>query len=98
MKQFVIDGERFSDLAGFYEYVGTVLCPGFGWGKNLDAFNDILRGGFGAFEYGEPIQILWLSSDKSHNDLGSKVPGHAQTQFEMLVEIIQENDHQLIFK
>lgn len=98
MKQFVIDGEQFSNLAEFYDSVGTVLCPGFDWGKNLDAFNDILRGGFGAFAFGEPIQIVWLASDKSLKDLCSKVPGHRQTQFEMLVEIIQENDHQLIFK
>ena len=39
-------------------------------GRNLDAFNDVLRGGFGAFEYEEPIAIVWEHSDKSKSDLG----------------------------
>ncbi len=70
MKRFIIDGKQFSDLDGFYDHVGDILCPGFDWGRNLDALNDILRGGFGAFDYGEPIEILWHNCDKSKRDLG----------------------------
>jgi RNAse (barnase) inhibitor barstar len=39
---FVIDGRDFKTLEGFFEAVGDVLVPGEEWGKNLDAFNDIL--------------------------------------------------------
>jgi len=42
-----IDGTRFSTLEEFYTEVSRVLIPGAAWGHNLDAFNDILRGGFG---------------------------------------------------
>jgi hypothetical protein len=44
--------------------------PGWKIGRNLDAFNDMLRGGFGVHEYEEPIQLIWLHSDKSRKDLG----------------------------
>ena len=46
MQTYTIDGERFSTLEEFYEEIGRVLQLG-SWGHNLDAFNDILRGGFG---------------------------------------------------
>ena len=46
---FTIDGRRFSNMAGFYDEVEQVFTCGLDWkiGRNLDAFNDILRGGFG---------------------------------------------------
>ena len=70
-KTFVINGDNFSDLSGFYDEVQGVLTEHFeGFGRNLDAFNDILRGGFGRFDYGENIQIVWKNSIKSKMDLG----------------------------
>jgi hypothetical protein len=41
-------------------------------GRNLDAFNDVLRGGFGVYEYAEPVRLIWLHSNKSRKDLGRK--------------------------
>jgi hypothetical protein len=38
---------RFSTLQEFFEEVSRVLIPGQSWGRNLDAFNDMLRGSFG---------------------------------------------------
>ena len=38
--------------------------------SNLSAFNDVLMGGFGLFEYDEPISIVWNDSAKSRHDLG----------------------------
>jgi len=69
-KQFTIDGTNFSTLNGVYDEVGKVLCPDFEWGRNLDAFNDILRGGIEEHEYEEPIELVWKNSEKSRNDLG----------------------------
>ena len=56
---FTIDGRRFSNMAGFYDEVERVFTFGLDWkiGRNLNAFNDILRGGFGRHEYGQPIHI-----------------------------------------
>lgn len=45
--RYQIDGSRFATLEEFFEEVSRVLIPGEPWGRNLDAFNDILRGGFG---------------------------------------------------
>jgi RNAse (barnase) inhibitor barstar len=66
---FSIDGERFSDLEGFYDEVSEHLIPGASWGRNLDAFNDILRGGFGT--PGGGFRFRWLNSQQSHDRLGS---------------------------
>ncbi|MFN9976279.1 MAG: barstar family protein, partial [Phycisphaerae bacterium] len=38
------------------------------WGKNLDAFNDILRGGFGTPDHG--FVIRWVNSRRSQEALG----------------------------
>ncbi len=72
IKTFVLDGNKFNTLEGFYDEVERVLTKDLDWkiSRNLDAFNDVLRGGFGAFEYEEPIQIIWDHSDKSKSDLG----------------------------
>ena len=50
---FTIDGRRFSNMAGFYDEVERVLTFGLDRkiGRNLNAFNDILRGGFWRHEY-----------------------------------------------
>ena len=71
-KVFIFDGNNFVTLADFYYEVERILTTDLDWkiGGNLDAFNDILRGGFGAFEYEEPIDIIWEHSDKSKSDLG----------------------------
>src|ERR1700688_3666347 len=45
--RYQIDGSRSAILEEFYEEVSRVLIPGESWGRNLDAFNDDLRGGFG---------------------------------------------------
>jgi RNAse (barnase) inhibitor barstar len=63
-----LDGARFATLEEFYEEVGRVLVPGVEWGKNLDAFNDILRGGFGAPTGG--FMLRWKNHRLSRVRLG----------------------------
>jgi RNAse (barnase) inhibitor barstar len=65
---YEIDGTRFSTLEEFYDEISRVLIPGAEWGHNLDAFNDILRGGFGTPEGG--FVLRWLNSDVSRERLG----------------------------
>jgi len=59
---YEIDGQRFSTLEDFYTEVSRVVIPGADWGHNLDAFNDILRGGFGTPEGGFTVRRLQLPS------------------------------------
>ncbi len=72
-EKFIIDGRNFSTLKEFYDEVERVFTFDLDWkiGRNLDAFNDILRGGFGRHSYGAPILIQWLNYEKSEKDLGS---------------------------
>src|ERR1051325_320154 len=65
---YEIDGTRFSTLEEFYEEVSRVLIPDAYWGRNLDPFNDILRGGFGTPEEG--FVLVWKNSDLSRRRLG----------------------------
>lgn len=68
-----IDGNAFADLSGFYDEVERKLTRDLGWslGRNLDAFNDILRGGFGVHEYNEELELVWLNSAVSERQLGN---------------------------
>ena len=70
-KEIVIDGESFSTLGGFYACVSDRLgTPAGKTIRSLDAFNDLLRGGFGKTEAGESLHVRWIHSDKSRTDLG----------------------------
>src|SRR3954453_12585762 len=63
-----IDGNEFSTLEEFYDQVSLRVIPEADWGRNLDAFNDILRGGFGTPEGG--FVLRWRNSDVSRERLG----------------------------
>jgi len=65
---YVIDGANFSTLEEFWDEISNVLIPEVYWGKNLDAFNDILSGGFGTPEEG--FVLIWKNSDLSKSRLG----------------------------
>jgi RNAse (barnase) inhibitor barstar len=67
-----LDGARFDSLEGFFDEVERVLIPGARWGRNLDAFNDVLRGGFGTPEGG--FTLRWRDAGRSREALG-----HAET-------------------
>jgi RNAse (barnase) inhibitor barstar len=78
--EIIIDANQFSDLAGFAEHFSQVALKGqHRWHGNLNAFNDILRGGFGTPEGG--FTVVWRNHQKSRQDL-------AQT-FDTLLEIIR---------
>jgi len=66
---FEIDGKNFSTLEEFYDEVEKQLIPDFGgFGRNLDAFNDILSGGFGTPFSG--FILVWHASNISREQLG----------------------------
>jgi RNAse (barnase) inhibitor barstar len=70
MKSFVINGNNFSDLSSFFDEVENVLTDKTSeFGRNFDAFNDVLRGGFGKYDYNESVELIWKNSKKSRRDL-----------------------------
>lgn len=70
--KIVIDGNNFSTLEGFFDEIDRVLTKDLDWktGHNLDAYNDLLRGGFGVHDIEQPLEIHWINSEKSRRDLG----------------------------
>lgn len=62
-----IDGACFSDFDGFTREFSRLL-PDHTWRGNLDAFNDILAGGFGTPDNGWVLR--WLNSGLSRSALG----------------------------
>ncbi|MEV0890611.1 barstar family protein [Promicromonospora sp. NPDC050262] len=63
----VVDGTRFGDLDGFAREFSRLLS-GYTWRGNLDALNDVLRGGYGTPEHGWTLR--WVGSETSRVALG----------------------------
>ncbi len=85
MKQFVFDSRAFNSVPTFFEHADRVLCSNFTSGRNMNAFRDILEGGFGAFEYQEEIQLIWRGTEKAKSDLGEA--------YGWMVEAIRAKSH-----
>ena len=68
--EYIIDGNEFNNMDEFYKFVDKTFSDGEEPCRNLDAFTDYLRGGFGKHKYNEPIKITWVNNEKSKNDLG----------------------------
>ena len=85
--RFVIDGSAFDDREGFYAYMSRLLAedPAFRCGRKLDALNDLLRGGFGAYGYGQPVEFCWTDFARSRALLGEEVCAR-------IAEVIRDTD------
>jgi len=85
MRTIKIDGNNFCDLQGFYIEIEQKMTQGLNWkiGRNLDAFADILQGGFGVHDINEKYELQWLNSDKSKIELS--------TDYVLLLDIIKDN-------
>ncbi|WP_439558176.1 barstar family protein [Dyadobacter sp.] len=71
-KQIVIDGNAVHDIPSFYDEVNRAFMQGEDWilGASLDAFSDLLFGGFGAIKGNEPVELVWLNQRRSREVLG----------------------------
>jgi len=65
-----LDGLRITTLEQFYDEVSRTLIPHAPWGRNLDAFNDILRGGFGTPDQG--FDLVWRHHATAREHLGHR--------------------------
>ncbi len=71
-RRYVLEGRAFSTLQEFAAHFSEVVLDGHVWNGNLDAFNDILRGGFGTPDGG--FVLVW----KDHG-ISRKCLGHGET-------------------
>ncbi|RTY85906.1 barstar family protein [Flavobacterium sp. GT3R68] len=87
-KLIIINGNHFSDLESFYTEIDKVLTKNLKWktGHNLDAFNDILCGGFGVFQNDDQINLNWINFSKSQTELTKETT-------DLLVGIIEKQKH-----
>jgi RNAse (barnase) inhibitor barstar len=67
---FTIEGSKIATLEDFWREIGeAVNGPGGYFGRNLDAFNDCLRGGYFP-EDTEEFTFLWRDHQQSRQSLG----------------------------
>jgi RNAse (barnase) inhibitor barstar len=68
-KIIIIEGHNISHIEEFFDEIQRVLCPNFThFGRNWNALNDVLRGGFGVYDLGENIflQVRFKNYIKKH--------------------------------
>jgi len=72
MQQIVIEGKNIHDINSFYKEINRVFMQDEDWklGESLDAFNDLLFGGFGVLKATPIIQLVWNNIAASSNALG----------------------------
>ena len=72
MRTIILDGERFGDIASFYEEINRLFMSTDDWklSQTLDGFHDLLYGGIGVLEPRERFRLVWLHTSKSREDLG----------------------------
>lgn len=86
-KTFEIQGQNIHDIETFYDEIQRVLCPQCGFfGRNLDALEDILRGGFGTFDFGESIRVIVHHPETIKKAVGSD-------KYDIIVEIFANHPH-----
>jgi RNAse (barnase) inhibitor barstar len=85
--RLIIDGAAFDTLEGFFQHFSEIALDGGSWGRNLDAFNDVLRGGFGTPEGGFILE--WRNHALSRLRLG-----HVETarQYERMLQTCHPNN------
>ncbi len=86
--EYVINGTRIKSEKIFYNEIEKVLTSGLTWkiGRNLNAFNDVLRGGFGCYDYGEEFILKWKNFSVSERHLD---PGFLKR----VLGILEENEN-----
>jgi len=72
MHTLIIEGGKIHDIASFYDEINRLFMSGADWkiGHSLDAFNDVLYGGFSEIAPGEPVLLIWKDIEKSSAALG----------------------------
>ena len=67
-REYVIDGHRTYSLEAFFDEFGRIVLHETRWGRNLDAFDDVLQGEFETPDEG--FTLRWINSGDARNSLG----------------------------
>ncbi|AZI33093.1 barstar family protein [Kaistella carnis] len=72
MKNIIIEGKHITDIETFYKEINRVFMQNEDWdiSQSLDAFNDLLYGGFGEIKGNEPLQLIWKNFEENKKQLG----------------------------
>lgn len=93
MKEYTINGNKFRNANGFYKYAESVFISNLSWetGRNLDAFTELLEGGFGEHDYKEEIIVEWINMNKSRERL-------TEHFYNSLVDILENTENVTFIK
>jgi len=71
-KDLIITGSNIYDITSFYSEINRVFMHNENWkiGESLDAFDDLLYGGFGAINNSQTVKIIWTDIALSRKALG----------------------------
>ena len=74
MTTYTINGDRIHSISDFYAEINRLFMQDEDWklGESLDAFNDLLYGGFGALKSGTKVKIVWKNAKTSREILGKE--------------------------
>ena len=72
MKQIIVEGSQMTDIPAFYKEINRVFMSEEDWtlGPSLDAFNDLLYGGYGILQEDPQVTLVWKDYQKSKEALG----------------------------
>jgi len=70
--EFIINGGYISGISTFYQEINRVFMHDENWkiSESLDAFNDLLYGGFGSIKGEETNTVIWKNMEVSRYALG----------------------------
>ena len=72
---FEINGCEVIDIPTFYKEINRVFMSNENWkiAESLDAFDDLLYGGFGAIKNNETVKIVWKNFEQNRKILGKEL-------------------------
>ena len=72
IKTLIMEGASITGIYSFYAEINRVFMTNEEWkiGQSLDAFNDLLYGGFGEVPAGAPLRLIWRNIEVAERSLG----------------------------
>ncbi|WP_306110230.1 barstar family protein [Roseivirga thermotolerans] len=80
-----ISGNEINSIKTFYDAIEKELISDRNWGRNFNALRDIIMGGFGKTEYGQPFTLMWKNHLESRRAM--------KTDFDDIIALIKEFQH-----
>ncbi len=85
-KTLILNGRNMTSEKAFWDEIQRVFCPNFSnFGRNWDAFIDILRGGYGLYELDEKINVKIINRKFARKTIGKP--------FSKTVQILQKTEN-----